>query len=208
MKHRVAWLATLLLLAWLAGACTNNNERANSADNSAVGEWTEAEIRAIRSLWLDNLSELPPDPSNDVADDRQAAVLGQRLFFDPRFSANGAIACASCHQPDRYFTDGLAQAEALGRTDRGTPTIVGTAYSPWFYWDGRRDSQWAQALTPLEAAEEHGGTRVQFARFVADNPGYRSDYEALFGSLPDLSDDVRFPEIASPKGAPAARAAW
>ena len=57
--------------------------------------WTAAEQETLRGLWLTSLPALPPDPSNAYADDPRAAVLGQQLFFDTRFSANGAVACAT-----------------------------------------------------------------------------------------------------------------
>ncbi|MDH5584142.1 MAG: cytochrome-c peroxidase, partial [Gammaproteobacteria bacterium] len=102
-----------------------------------------------------SLPELPPDPSNAVADNPLAAEFGRMLFFDTRLSANGAVSCATCHQPERGFTDGLQKAQAMGTTLRHTPGIAGMAYSPWQFWDGRRDSQWSQALAPLEDANEH-----------------------------------------------------
>ncbi len=146
--------------------------------------WSPAELTQIRSLWIAALPPLPPDPSNAVADDPQAVALGHRLFFDRRLSANGLIACAHCHQPERRFTDGLPRAVALGIALRNTPSIVGTAYSPWYYWDGRKDSQWAQALEPLEARNEHGTTRARVAEVLRDDPGYRRRYARLFGPLP------------------------
>ena len=169
-------------------------------------EWTSDEIATLRSLALASLEPLPPDPSNAVADDPRAAVMGQKLFFDMRFSANAEVACASCHQPDLKFTDGLPLAKGVGQTPRGAPTIVGSAYSPWLFWDGRKDSQWAQALGPLESPLEHAGTRTQYAHLIARF--YRSEYEALFGPLPDLSDPARFPPSAGPVKNPGARAAW
>ncbi len=168
--------------------------------------WTQAEIEMLRSLWIGSLPPLPPDPSNAVADDPRAIALGHKLFFDARFSANGRVSCATCHQPERMFVDGLPRARAIGIMNRKTMTIVGTAYSPWFFWDGRKDSQWAQALAPLENPIEHGGTRTQYAHLIADH--YRAEYEALFGPLPDLSDRNRFPDSAGPVADPAARAAW
>jgi len=84
--------------------------------------------------------------------------------------------------------------------------IAGTGYSPWLFWDGRKDSQWAQALGPLESAVEHGGTRTQYAHVIAQY--YRAEYEALFGPLPQLSDARRFPVRTGPAADPAARAAW
>ena len=63
-------------------------------------EWTPEEIATLETLWIGSLAPLPPDPSNAVADDPRAVELGHRLFFDTRFSANGEISCATCHQPE------------------------------------------------------------------------------------------------------------
>jgi cytochrome c peroxidase len=153
---------------------------------SSPPKWTEAEIEVLRSLWLESLPDLPEDRSNAVADNPVAAELGRKLFFDVRLSANGAISCATCHQEERGFTDGLQKAQAIGTTDRHTPSIVGTAYSPWQFWDGRRDSQWAQALAPLEDPNEHAIDRAQVVTLVAEDAEYRTSYESLFGVLPDL----------------------
>jgi len=168
--------------------------------------WNEAEIATLRGLWIGSLPALPPDPSNSYADDPQAAEFGHELFFDTRFSSNGEVACATCHQPELMFTDGLPLAQGVGTTDRKTMTIIGTAYSPWQFWDGRKDSQWAQALAPLESAVEHGGTRTQYAHLI--DKFYRDEYESIFGPLPDFSDPERFPTSAGPVDDPTARAAW
>ncbi|MEW6085769.1 MAG: cytochrome c peroxidase [Chloroflexota bacterium] len=168
--------------------------------------WSEAEIVTLRGLWIGSLPALPPDPSNVYADDPAAAAFGQKLFFDTRFSSNGEVACATCHQPELMFTDGLPLAEGVGTTTRKTMTIIGTAYSPWQFWDGRKDSQWAQALGPMESPVEHGGTRTQYAHLMDEF--YRDEYASLFGPLPDFSDPERFPASAGPVDDPAARAAW
>ena len=147
--------------------------------------WTPAQIDQLRSLSLAGLEPLPADPSNRVADDPAAATLGHQLFFDPRLSSNGNVSCATCHQPGRDFQDGTALAHGVGTTNRRTMPIAGTAYSPFLFWDGRKDSQWAQALGPLESPVEHGGTREQYARVIAAS--YRAEYEPLFGPLPDLT---------------------
>ena len=149
--------------------------------------WTDAEVGILRSLWIGSLPALPADPTNSVADDPRAARLGHRLFFDPRLSANGAISCSTCHQPERRFTDGLPKGQAIGTSKRNTPSIVGVAYSPWLYWDGRRDSLWSQALSPLEDPAEHGGRREQYVEFIAADPAYRAMYESFFGEIPDHS---------------------
>lgn len=154
--------------------------------------WSDEERASLRSLSLETSPPLPPDPTNAVADDPRAAAFGHRLFFEPRLSANGMISCATCHQPIRRFTDGLPQAIALGITARNTPSIVGASYSPWFYWDGRKDSQWSQALSPLEDPDEHGSSRLQVLGVIAMDNEYRRDYESLFGAPPrlDTPDDI------------------
>lgn len=168
-----------------------------------VGRWSAEEIEAIESLWLGSLEPLPPDPSNRYADDPAAVAFGHELFFDARLSSNGRVSCASCHMPDREFQDGRTRGIGVGTTDRRTMPIAGTAYSPWQFWDGRKDSQWAQALGPLESPVEHGGSRTQYAHVVAEH--YRAEYEAIFGPLPDLSG---LPHRAGPVPDSAARAAW
>ncbi len=178
-------------------------------DSSASGAhgWTAAEQGLIASLSIDRLPPLPSDPSNAVGDDPAAVVLGHSLFFDGGLSSEGAVSCSSCHVPELYFTDGKVRANVRGaNTPRHTPTIVGIGYSDWFYWDGRKDSQWAQALAPQEAAIEHGGNRNAHARYVLDN--YRSQYEALFGPAPDLYDEARFPLNAAPVDDVTLHTAW
>ncbi|MFO7168702.1 MAG: cytochrome c peroxidase [Chloroflexota bacterium] len=168
--------------------------------------WSPDEIALLRGLSLSQLPALPPDPSNRYADDPRAAALGQRLFFDTRLSVDGTVACATCHLPAEQFQDGRPLGQGVGTTARRTMPLAGVAYSPWFFWDGRKDSLWAQALGPLESPVEHGGTRAQYAHVIARH--YRAEYEALFGPLPDLSDAGRFPPAAGPVADPQARAAW
>jgi cytochrome c peroxidase len=165
--------------------------------------WSPAETKLIASLSLSTLPPLAPDPSNAVGDDPAAAALGRALFFDTRLSGNGKVACASCHLPDKQFQDGTPLAMGMGQTNRRTMPIAGTAYSPWLFWDGRRDSQWSQALGPLESAVEHGTDRSQVARVIAAN--YAGDYQAVFGVIPELSG---LSEHASPLGTDAAQASW
>jgi len=158
---------------------------------------------AVEELAIDALGAPPADPGNRWADDPAAARLGERLFFDARLSSNGRVSCATCHDPKRSFQDGAALARGVGTTSRRTMPVAGTAYSPFLFWDGRKDSQWAQALGPLESPVEHGGSRAQYAHVVAAH--YREDYERLFGPLPDLA---RVPHAAGPVADVEARAAW
>ena len=165
--------------------------------------FTEAEKATIASISLASLPPLPPDPTNKYADDPAAAALGATLFFDQRMSSDGVVACGTCHLIDRQFQDDLPRGKGIGTTDRRTMPLAGVAWGPWFFWDGRRDSLWSQALTPLEDQREHGGTRAFYAHFVAEN--FSERYQRIFGPLPDLS---AVPKQAGPFGKPAEQRAW
>lgn len=138
------------------------------------------------------------DPSNLVGDDEAAAQMGQYLFFDTQLSGSGEFSCDTCHQPEHGFADTTAVSEAVGITDRNTPSILNTVYNRWFYWDGRCDTHWCQALSPLEAPEEHGTNRLAVAHRIDRSDELREAYGLLFDELPDLSDSDRFPLNAMP----------
>ena len=146
-------------------------------------------------MSLAALPPLPADPTNKYADDPAAAALGATLFFDQRMSIDGVVACGTCHLIDRQFQDDLPRGRGVGVTDRRTMPLAGVAWGPWFFWDGRRDSLWAQALTPLEDPREHAATRAFYAHFVAEN--FNERYQRIFGPLPDLST---VPKHAGPFG--------
>lgn len=165
--------------------------------------WSEEELAKLRSLWIGSLGPLPIDPSNQYADDPRAAAFGQKLFFDTRFSSNGKVACATCHMPDKLFQDGTSLAHGVGTTDRRTMTLIGTAYSPWFFWDGRKDSQWAQALGPMESPLEHGSNRTYYAHII--DQYYRAEYEAIFGPMPQVS---HLPVLTGSVQSPEVTAGW
>ena len=167
--------------------------------------WSATEVTLIRSLSLKALPPVPADPSNRLADVEAAAELGQHLYFDTRLSSNQLVACATCHQPELMFTDGLELAVGTGSGLRNTPSLVGIAYSPWFYWDGRKDSQWAQALTPLETSHEHASDRLQIVRLLNSDADYRRRYTDVFGDLPAIPTS---PISASPLGNSEQQEAW
>ncbi|MSR10483.1 MAG: cytochrome-c peroxidase [Gammaproteobacteria bacterium] len=168
-------------------------------------DWSPTEVALIHSLSLSALPPLLADSSNSVSDNEQAVELGHQLFFDTRMSGSGKVSCATCHQPDLMFTDGIALAVGNGIGTRNTPSLAGISYSPWFYWDGRKDSQWAQALAPIEAGHEHNFSRVQVAQLIANDSSYKTQYETLFGALADVNG---VPSSATPLGTPDQQTQW
>ena len=157
-----------------------------TAWSSDPNVWSKADIAVLRSLWIGSLPPLPKDPSNAFADNPKAAELGRRFFFDNRFSGNAKVSCATCHRPDMNFTDDLPVAHGMGNGMRRTMPLVGVTYNSWFFWDGRRDSLWSQALAPIENPREHGFTRTQCVSVIRKY--YLKDYEKIFGPMPEISD--------------------
>ena len=70
------------------------------------------------------LGDVPPDETNAWADDPDAAALGQRLFFDPRLSADGSTSCATCHDPSAGFADGRQLSEGLQQLAERHPHVM------------------------------------------------------------------------------------
>ena len=165
--------------------------------------FSDTEKRTIASMSLSALAPMPEDPTNRFADDAGAAALGATLFFDTGMSRDGNVACGTCHRIDRQFQDDLPRGKGVGETNRRTMPLAGVARDPFFFWDGRRDSLWSQALTPLENPLEHAGTRTAYAHYIKRRFGER--YERIFRPLPDLSS---LPASAGPFGTPTEQAAW
>ena len=188
MRHFPRFLA-LMVVVILAGC--------------GKGDFSDAEKKTIASLGLSALPPLKPDTTNRFADVPAAAALGSTLFFDQGMSRDGTVSCSTCHKIDRQFQDDLPQAVGVGHTNRRTMPLAGVARDPWFFWDGRRDSLWAQALTPLENPLEQAGNRAAYAHYIKARFGER--YERIFGPLPDFSG---MPLNASPLGNDAEKAAW
>jgi cytochrome c peroxidase len=195
---KAGWRAGLGFAALLLAVAT--------AEPAAAADFTPDQLAAI--YRHSPLPPLPPDGSDELAGNQmRAAALGQYLFFDRGLSANGRLACASCHQPARAFTDGRAVAQGLARGTRHTPSLIDVAYGSWFFWGGRADSLWSQALQPLENPKETGGDRLAIAHHVFDHPALRQAFEHLFGPLPPLADRRRFPPHARPDPDPRSPAA-
>ena len=199
--HSLVWLLGCVMAA--SAALVVTWAQAAPRSPARADGWSHDERAVLASLSLRRLPPVPVDPSNAVERLPAAADLGRRLFSDARISGNGAVSCASCHDPQKQFQDGLPVGRGVGTGSRRAMPIVGAGYSTWLFWDGRKDSLWAQALGPLEDAVEHGGNRTRYAHLVASN--YRKEYEAVFGVMPRLEG---LPRDAGPHGDAAEKAAW
>ena len=159
-----------------------------------VPDWSETEIRqlALHGPWP------PPavhDPSNRVSGKSTAITWGAALFADPRLSAPGTVACATCHDPQRAFTDGRPRALALAEGTRNTPGLLDSGGRRWYGWDGANDSLWAQSLRPLVDPREMGGSVATVAARVRAEPDLRAGYRAAFGRRPPKDDEALFVDV-------------
>jgi cytochrome c peroxidase len=117
-----------------------------------------------------------------------AQALGQRLFFDTRLSAGGKVACATCHQPGRAFSDGRAQARGLSEGPRNSPSVWNTGQQRWQGWDGGADSVWAQAIRALLDPREMGSSSEQVHALLQRDLSLKCRYVQAFGQLPSHGD--------------------
>lgn len=123
----------------------------------------------------------------------QQIDLGRFLFFDPALSGDGTQSCASCHEPDKGFADGLALSTgAQGRkTSRSSPTLWNSAFLSSFFWDARASSLEEQAQGPLYAAVEMNNTPEQLLATLNDN----DIYPRLFAQAFDAQGEINLDQI-------------
>jgi cytochrome c peroxidase len=134
------------------------------------------------SIWRSIFARPAAEPLSDQ--DVKQRNLGAALFLDKRLSKDGDRACASCHQPERGYSDGLATA--LGRDGsalkRNTPHLYNLKDATSFYWDGREPTLEAQARVPLHATNELAANSAELLeRLSADREVMRKYAEAFPG---------------------------
>jgi cytochrome c peroxidase len=125
-------------------------------------------------------------------------ALGQKLFFEPRLSGNGTVACATCHDPARAFTDGRPVSIGInGRVgQRNAPTILNALYNRTQFWDGRVATLEQQAALPITNPFEMGSASVGDAvSRIADDKDYQSQFMQGFGR--DVNEQDMLSAIAA-----------
>jgi len=121
-------------------------------------------------------------------------ALGEKLFFDGRLSVDGTVACSTCHDPARAFTDGLPAAVGVnGRVgQRNSPTILSALYNNTQFWDGRAPTLEAQAALPIINPFEMGQPNLDAAALaIAGDRDYQQAFRTVFGRPPNGADLVR-----------------
>ena len=142
--------------------------------------------------------DTPPAPADNPPTPEKIA-LGAKLFADPRLSGTGQHSCASCHRPERAFTDGRRQARALTGAPlrRNTPALWNLAWSKQFFWDGRAPSLEAQVRMPIEAADEMGGDWPAILRRLEADAALVAEFRLAFPDTPAVSEASVVKALAS-----------
>lgn len=180
MKAKTAICCALAVLAWVVAPA-----------GVAAGDpppLTEVEIRAILSHgpWP---APDASDPRNRVSGKAEAIEFGERLFFDTRLSGSGKFACATCHVPERNWTDNRTRGTATAEVARNTPTLMNARLGRRFGWDGATVSLWAQSRRPILDARELASSPRLAADLVRKDEQLACRYRISFGAAPSATDD-------------------
>jgi cytochrome c peroxidase len=121
-------------------------------------------------------------------------ALGEKLFFDGRLSADGTIACSTCHDPAHAFTDARSVSIGIkGRAgQRNAPTILNALYNKTQFWDGRAKTLEEQAGFPIVNPSEMGQPSLDAAvARIATVSEYGREFRSVFGRPVNPIDLVR-----------------
>jgi cytochrome c peroxidase len=123
-----------------------------------------------------------------------AVALGETLFFDSRLSGDRTVACATCHDPSRAFTDGRVVSVGIhGRVgQRNAPTILNALYNKTQFWDGRVSTLEQQAALPITNPFEMGAASIGDAvSKIAGDKDYQTQFMQAFGRGVNEQDMLR-----------------
>jgi cytochrome c peroxidase len=109
--------------------------------------------------------------------------LGKQLYFDGRLSRDNTVSCASCHDPNKGWSNGARFATGIGGQvgGRSAPTIINAGYSYYQFWDGRAQHVEGQALGPVQNPIEMDLTLDELVAKLNQIDGYRKQFRKVFG---------------------------
>lgn len=129
-----------------------------------------------------------PDPSNRLSAEPAAIAYGKALFESNDLSIDRQRSCATCHQENLAFTDGIARGIGIARVDRNTPPLFNMRLNRWYGWDGKSDSLWAQSTAPILDARELGMTPATLKTRLESTKTLKEGYRQIFGTVPSAHE--------------------
>lgn len=129
-------------------------------------------------------------PANNPGNEAQVA-LGRKLYFEPRLSKDGSVACATCHDVSRGFVDHRLTSEGIGDQvgRRNAPTTLNALFYSTQFWDGRATTLEDQAKLPIVNPIEMGMPNgAAAAAAIASDPEYQRAFQAAYGKAPNYDD--------------------
>ncbi|MCW3464544.1 cytochrome c peroxidase [Chitinophaga nivalis] len=132
-----------------------------------------------------NANGYTPNKESDPTPEKTA--LGKKLFYDPLLSGNRQRSCASCHQPERAFTDGLAKSPALdggGTIARNTPTLLNVGFQSQLFYDSRSMFIESQVADVVHNKKEMGGSLELAVQQLKKDTAYTALFERAFNYTP------------------------
>jgi cytochrome c peroxidase len=123
---------------------------------------------------------------------RKKVKLGKKLFFDPSLSGPGTRSCASCHQPDKAFTDGLAKNTSIHADtllNRNTPTLINSALQSNYFYDMRALTLEDQANDVIHTKAEMDGSLKDIVHRLRKKKAYRKLFSKAFPGKNDTAID-------------------
>jgi cytochrome c peroxidase len=133
-------------------------------------------------------------PAGNLKQRDRIAELGRILFFDPVMSENNRRACASCHKPEKGFTDGLAQSLAFDQDNsllRNAPTLINSVFQKRLFLDGRSRTYEDQAFRVLSNPQEMHHDFSLIAKKINESPEYISLFRKTYIGTRDTVIDRR-----------------
>lgn len=130
-----------------------------------------------------NLNYFTP-PTNRNPTDKQIA-LGKKLFFETKLSKTGSMACATCHIPEKAYTDGMVtnMDNSGSPLERNTPTLINSAFQRSFFLDGRSETLLAQINSVFDNEKEFNSKAHQFSDTLLRDSTYARLFNDAFGRV-------------------------
>jgi cytochrome c peroxidase len=177
-KITIFLLGVSICLGMILGACRRQKEIAPTAKSQPPAGPVPYTFTYPLGLSADG-AVIPKDNPATV----EKVKLGRRLYFEKRLSMDGTISCATCHIPEKGFSDEEPFSTGIGgrKGNRHAPTIVNRLYSTAQFWDGRAASLEEQALGPVQNPLEMGMPSMEVAvERLRGDPAYIPEFKAAF----------------------------